>query len=693
MKHALVILLASAVAACGEVQYAFTNFAGMPGGLGTADGTGSAGRFSHPRGVAVDIAGNLYVADNANHTIRKITPAGEVMTLAGSARQSGSTDGTGSAARFNGPLDVAVDSAGYVYVADFWNVTIRKITPAGEVTTLAGSDHQSGSADGTGSAARFLAPTGVAVDNANNVYVADALNSTIRKITPAGAVTTLAGSAGQVGSTDGTGSEARFSGPRDMEADSARNVYVADGNYTIRKITPAGVVTTLAGSAGQSGSVDGTGSAARFLAPYGMAVDDAGNVYVADVWNYTIRKITPAGLVTTLAGSAGQFGSADGTGSAARFYGPFGVAADSAGNVYVADSENNTIRKITPAGVVSALAGSAEQSGSSDGTGITARFNFPFGVAVDRAGNVFVSDAYNLTIRKITPAGDVTTLAGSVGQSGNADGAGGAARFQRSPIGLVGGGGPFGLAVDSAGNVYAADSGNHTIRKITATGEVTTLAGSAGQAGILDGTGSAARFYRPHGVAVDSPGNVFVADTYNGTIRKITPGGKVTTLTDKSGDGLAVDSAGNLYVTESWNSTIWKITPSGEVTTLAGSAGQIGGADGIGSAAHFSQPHGIAVDSTGNLYVADSGNNRITKGTPLPGSPSVQFVAGSMTVSDGVFRMQLTGPSGSNSVLEASANLQAWTPVQTNLLPPDGLNWSLPLNSAQNQFFRARLAP
>jgi hypothetical protein len=231
---------------------------------------------------------------------------------------SGSGDGTGSAARFYNPWGVAVNSAGNVYVADAYNHTIRKVTPGGVVTTLAGLAGSSGSVGGTGSAARFYYPYGAAVDSAGNVYVADTGNCTIRKVTPGGMVVTLAGLAGSSGSADGTGSTARFSAPYGVAVDSAGNGYVAD--TLIRKVTPSGVVTTLAGAAGGSGSANGTGSAARFNKPCAAAVDGAGNVYVADMCNDTIRKVTPGGVVTTLAGLAGSDGSADGTGSAACFY-------------------------------------------------------------------------------------------------------------------------------------------------------------------------------------------------------------------------------------------------------------------------------------------------------------------------------------------------------------------------------------
>jgi len=808
---------------------------------GFADGTGTDAQFFDPIGVAVDSAGNVYVGDERNHRIRKVTPAGVVTTLAGSG-SPGFADGTGAAAQFDSPAGVAVDSADNVYVSDLGNHRIRKVTPAGVVTTLAGSG-SSGFADGTGTAVQFNGPTGVALDSADNVYVADRDNHRIRKVTPAGVVTTLAGSS-LPGPADGTGTDAQFYFPSGVAADSAGNVYVADlANHRIRKVTPLGVVTTLAGS-GVSGFAAGTGTDARFSLPTFVAVDSAGNVYVTDRNNQRIRKVTPLGVVTTLAGST--IGFADGTGTAAQFTNPFGVAVDNAGSVYVADRTNNRIRKITPiigpytltvnedsgayaaganfagsispgpsadaaqtlaftvtndatalfsvqptlaadgtltftpapnangtatvtvfavdnggtakggvdtsaaqtfviaitpvnsapgftlaaatvtvdqnsgltttnnfatgftpgpanesaqtlvgytvtntnaalfttppaianngtltftladgqsgnatvtvvaqdsggtanggvdratntftlsvtppnsapsfalpAGppgfIVNTLAGSGV-AGSASGTGIAAQFNNPGGVAVDSAGNVYVADLSNHRIRKVTPLGVVTTLAGS-GFSGFADGTGTAAQFNT----------PHGVAVDSAGNVYVADRNNQRIRKVTPTGVVTTLAGST--YGSADGTGTAAQFRSPTGVAVDSAGDVYVADSENNCIRKVTPAGVVTTLAgstigfaDGTGTaaqfngpiGVALDSAGNVYVADRNNNYIRKVTPTGVVTTLAGS-GVSGFADGTGTAAQFNLPFGVAVDSAGNVYVVDRNNHRIRTVTP-----------------------------------------------------------------------------
>jgi sugar lactone lactonase YvrE len=325
----------------------------------------------------------------------------DFVTLAGNAGSLGTSDGPGYLARFNAPQAVAIGSDGSVFVADTGNNTIRKVSPAGVVTTLAGSAGVFGSSDGTGSAASFALPQGVAVDNAGTIYVGDSANHTIRKVTPAGVVTTFAGLAGSRGSSDGAGSSARFFNPIGVATDSSGNVYVADnGNVTIRKITPAGVVSTLAGVIGNAGSDDGTGSGARFAFPSGIATDSTGNIFVADTSNHTIRKITSAGVVTTIAGSVGAVGSADGTGSAARFDGPRGVATDGVGMLYVADTGNSTIRKITPAGAVTTLAGLASNTGSANGTGSNARFNIPYSIAASSAGRVCLADTLSHTIRR-----------------------------------------------------------------------------------------------------------------------------------------------------------------------------------------------------------------------------------------------------------------------------------------------------
>ena len=578
-------------------------FAGNLDAKGNTDATGVDARFLDVRGGAFDTVGNYFVADSGNHTIRKITPAGVVSTFAGLSGYSGNVDGTGPLSRFNTPSGVATDVAGNVYVADTGNNAIRKITPAGVVSTFA--------------TIGIVAPQGVASDATGaNVYVANTGNNFILDIV-AGAASTVVGA--------GT-----LSGPKAIALDKAApyNLYVADtGNSLVRSITTTGtpgIVTTLAGT---------------YNSPQGVAVNGNGDVYVADTNTHTIRIIPKTGTAGVFAG-AGNYGSANGPPLAqATFYNPTGVAVDSLNNVYVADKNNFAIRKIDSVNV-STFAGMAGMttmtvSGFSDDSGAAARFNLPDGVANDSAGNLYVADTQNHTIRKITPAGLVSTFAGTPKTSGSGGGL-----FSS----------PGGVAIDSADNLYVADTGNNIIRKMNTTGgapNVTTLAGVAGAGGYFDGAGTSALFNAPQSLTTDSAGNVYVADTGNHNIRKILPNGTVSTFAGSTAStpvsgiaegnssaarfnkpwGIVGDSAGYLYVTDNVNNTIRKISPTGDVSTIAGKANIPGNADG-GGVARFNSPKGIVKDSSGNLYVSDYFNHTIRKVTPKGVVSTVTGVAG-----------------------------------------------------------------
>lgn len=449
------------------------------GSYGYADGVGTMAQFRGVYDVAVDGAGNVYVTEEQR--VRKITPAGVVSTLAGNGMR-GYADGGGMAAQFNEPYGVAVDSFGNVYVADNENGRVRKIAPGGIVSTVAGND-SGGFLDGPGTVARFARPDGVAVDGSGNVYVADMFNHAIRKVTPAGVVSTLAGN-GIAGSADGTGTVAQFSYPEAVAVDGVGNIYVVDLNSGVRKVTPGGVVSTLA--SGVRGS--------------GVAVDGGGTVYVAETYNNRILKITLGSVITTLAGS-GTPGFADGTGAAAKFSSPNGLAMDVAGNLYVADERNYRIRKISPTGVVSTLAGSGLQ-GHADGAGAVAQFWEPQGVDVDAAGSVYVADWRGNRIRKITPTGEVSTLAGT-GPGGLVEGPAAVAQLD----------GPTGVAVDALGNLYVSDWYNNRIRKVTGnylqaviTNQPTIVTLSAGQTVVFSVTNTGPLSYQWQKDGGDLPG-------------------------------------------------------------------------------------------------------------------------------------------------------------------------------------------
>jgi sugar lactone lactonase YvrE len=314
-----------------------------------------------PSCIAVDASGNLYVGDSSLNTIQMISPTGATSLVAGSTGLGGSTDGTGTGALFNQPGGIVINNSGTLFVSDTGNSTIRKIAPGGVVTTFAGSAANKSFQNGTGTSAWFNSPVGISLDALGNLFVADSKNAVIRKISPAGAVTTFSGTAGSVGSTD---SPPRFNGPFGLAVDfSTSFVYIADtNNKTIRKITVPGVVSTLAGTVLTTGSTDGIGSIALFSLPEGEATDIAGNVYIADTASSTIRKMTPNGTVTTIAGQAGVQGLTDGTGTGSLFNQPEALTVDTAGNIYVADTGNAAIRKITPFGVVTTIATTASTS-------------------------------------------------------------------------------------------------------------------------------------------------------------------------------------------------------------------------------------------------------------------------------------------------------------------------------------------
>lgn len=625
--------------------YAVNTFAGS-GAVGQGDAVGVDAVFDAPSGMAIDASGNLYVADAAGNVIRKITPAGAVTTLAGSI--PGFVDATGPNARFDfysygnayarDMAGVAVDSSGNVYVADVGNNVVRKITPAGAVTTLAGSG-AAGYADGTGAAAQFNFLTGdasfgysgyagIAVDSSGNVYVADTANNRIRKITPAGVVTTLAGST--MGYTDATGTAAQFSWPQGIALDSLDNVYVVDyNNHVIRKITPAGVVSTYAGDPVYgAGYIDATGTAAQFWYPQGLAIDAAGTLYVTD-YNKVIRSISPTGVVSTVAGRW-TTGFADGPAIAAKFSLIQGIAVDASGNIYVADRGANKILKasIKPYGykvgghVVGLVSGSSLVLQNNGGDNLTVNTDGLFTFATPLT-DISGAPSYNVTISS-QPAGqtctivnntggfttgdaltvsincaEVSTLAGA-GIAGYADGTGAAAQFNFA-IDAFSFDKYTGMATDTSGNVYVADTTNHVIRKITPGGVVSTY-----------GTGA---FNAPEGVAVDGAGNIYVGG--DGKISVISTTGVITTLAAMGGDiqGITVDPLGNVYVAGGAFSNIFKVTPAGVVTTLAGCSWS-SYKNGIGTAACFKRPTSVALDAAGNLYVSDIDSSAIRKVAP-----------------------------------------------------------------------------
>ena len=418
-----------------------------------------------------------------------------------------------------------MDSTGNIYIADTNNHRIRKVdTATGIITTAVGNGNQGFSGDGSpATAAELYSPQSVAVDGAGNIYITDYNNLRIRKVDAATGIITTAAGAG-IGQDDIPATQARLATPEGVAVDGAGNLYIADVfNYRIRKVDAStGIITTAAGNEIQGFSGDGgPATQASLNYPKSVDVDGVGNLYIADTWNHRIRKVNAqTGVITTVAGTGAQgFAGDGGTATGAQLAAPWGVAADGARNLYIADTNNNRIRKVDAStGIITTVAGNRNQGFSGDGGPATAaELYLPQGVAVDSAGNLYIADTSNHRVRKVdTAAGIITTIAGNENRGFSDDGGPAtSAQFNR----------PHSVAADSAGNIYIADAFNARIRKIdAATGIITTIVGNGIYGFSGDGgPATSAQFYLPLNVAVDSAGNIYIADSYNGRIRRLTP--------------------------------------------------------------------------------------------------------------------------------------------------------------------------
>ncbi|MEK3910225.1 InlB B-repeat-containing protein [Paenibacillus sp. FSL H7-0331] len=688
------------------------------------NGAATSASFRNPGGIATDGSGNVYIADSGNHRIRKVDASGKITTIAGTGTAGyGGDNATATSALLKDPSGIAVDGSGNVYIADYGNHRIRKINTSGKISTIAGVGTAGYSGDnGAATSAQLNGPVGVAVDSGGNVYIADMNNHRIRKVDASGKITTIAGTntAGYSGDK-GVATSAELNMPRGVALDSSGSVYITDrSNHSIRKIDPSGQIDTIAGNgtAGYSGD-NGEATSAQLKYPGGLTVDSSGNVYVADRDNHRIRKLTPSivsiytvtfdsqgsgtvmpinnlrtgtaitapteptrtgyifggwykeatftnawdfaadkvtGDITlyakwtvrtsvimrkidTFAGTEFGYSGDGGAAVSAKLRSPFGMALDSSGNFYIVDTGDHRVRKIDASGQISTIAGTGVSGYSGDGGAATsAQLNYPKGVAVDSSGNVYIADRDNHRIRKVDASGKISTIAGTGTGGYNKDNvAGTTAQLNQ----------PHGVAADSSGNVYIADTLNNRIRKIDTSGKITTIAGSSqfGYSGD-NGPATSAELRLPYGVALDSSGNVYIADLGNHSIRKVNKSGQISTIAGTggltggySGDkglatlaklkapiGVAADASGNVYIADSGNNRIRMIDASGKIDTIAGTGDKaLSGDNGPASSAKLSDPYGVVVDDSGNVYIADSGNYRIRKMTPPVETFAVTF--------------------------------------------------------------------
>jgi len=597
-------------------------------------GPATAASLNQPSGIAVDSNGNLYISDSLNNRVRKVA-GGIIATVAGNGLLAfGGDGGPATNASLFFPTEIAVDGTGNLYIVDTNEQRVRQVS-GGIITTVAGNGTFGFSGDGgLATDAALDEPEGVAVDTAGNLFIADARNNRVRKVS-GGIITTVAGNGLQGFSGDGgAATNAALNVPFAVAVDAAGNLYINDlRNNRIRKVS-GGIITTEAGFSGDEGP-----ATSASLVAGGLAVDLASNVYIADSLNNRVRKVS-GGIITTIAGNGGfRFSGDGGAATDASLYQPWGVAVDSNGSLYISDSVNKRVRKVS-GGIITTVAGNGTYGFSGDGVPATRASFFDLsGIGVDAAGNLYIVEAATSRIHKVS-GGIITTVAGNgfTGFSGDGGPATSASLFN-----------PSAVAVDAAGNLYIADWENFRIRKVSG-GTITTIAGN-GSFGFSGDGGPAtdASLAEPADIAVDAAGNLYIADLQNDRVRKVS-NGIITTVAGNgtegfSGDdgpatnaslnfpsGLAVDAKGDLYIADSLNNRVRKVS-SGIITTVAGSGtAGFSGDGGPATSASLSLPFssGIAVDGAGNLYIADYGNDRIRE--VLAQRPALQLSTTSLNL-------------------------------------------------------------
>jgi sugar lactone lactonase YvrE len=603
------------------------------------DGGPATSAAMNPSSTAVDGSGNLYIVDIDHNAIRKVTVAtGIVTTVAGNGSGGYSGDGgPATSAQLSTPRGVAVDASGNLYIADYGNNRIRKVTAAtGVITTVAGNGTAGYNGDNiAATAAELKNPFALAVDAVGNLYIADYLNQRIRKVTAAnGMITTVAGTgtAGYNGDNIAAAS-ATVKNPTGVAVDGAGNLYIADYlNYRVREVSAAtGTITTVAGNGTTTYNGDSIAATTASIYPYGVAVDVYGNLYIPDRTHDRIRKVTAAsGVVTTVAGNGtAGFSGDNGLATSAEINLPSAVAVDGSGNLYISDNSNRVREVAASTGNITTVAGAGSLEVLGDGGPATSAYLFsPQGLAVASNGDVYVADTSNNRIRKIAAAtGIITTVAGNGTAGYNGD------NIAATSAALSA---PQGVALDASDNLYIADSTNNRVRMVSATtGVITTVAGN-GSAGYNGDNiaATSAELYGPAAMALDASGNLYIADAFNERVRKVAAStGVITTVAGNgtkgyNGDniaatsaelyqpeGIVLDASGNLYVSDTFNARVRMVAAStGTITTVAGNGTAGYNGDSIAAtSAELYEPGALAFDSSGNLYIGDGINHRVRK--------------------------------------------------------------------------------
>ena len=661
--YTLAMLLLAAFPARSDVAYLIDTAAGSD--LVGDNGPATSAQLTNARGLAFDRQGNLYVADTDNHRIRKISSSGTISTLAGTGHPGFSGDlGPANVAQLNSPYGLAADAAGNVYVADFGNQRVRRISTDGIITTIAGTGQKGSAGDGgPAAAAQLMSPRNLVFDSVGNLYVSEFEGHRVRKLSRDGAISTIAGTGGaglnlEPKQTSMPAVAAQLAYPAGLAVDSFDNVYVADSrNNMVRRISNGVILTVLDGRSdpafllfsptglaidpsgfiyvtdstafvrqvygGQLRSVAGTGdrgysgdgkdaTLAKLTGPHDLVFDAKGSLYISD--GAYIRKVS-GGSISTVAGNGYAWAVGDSLpATLAQLKSPAGLALDPAGNLYIADTGTARIRKVDTGGNISTVAGTGQTGFDGDGRNAAlTQLSSPGGVAADSSGNLYIADTKNNRVRKVLPSGIIFTVAGNGTPGWSADNTFAPAAALNQPRAV---------AVDPNGVLYIADTGNHRILRVTAGGTIVTVAGNGSPgSGGDNGRAPVAQLNGPTAIAFDRSGNLYIADTFNHLIRKVSTEAIITTVAGGSPGaalnypgGVAVDANGAIYIADTWNHRIRMLDTTGAIRVIAGieAPGYAGDGD-AAATAQLNYPSGIVVDAAGAIYFADTFNNRVRR--------------------------------------------------------------------------------
>jgi DNA-binding beta-propeller fold protein YncE len=579
--------------------------------------------------MATNTAGDLYIADAGNEVVEEVTPSGRLHVVAGDGRAGVPTPGPATRSALQGPDSVAVNRAGDLFIADSFNQRVEEVTPSGRLSVFAGDGQTGAPTPGPAARSALDEPSWLAFGPNGDLYLSDSGNSLVEKVTPAGQLSVVAGDGKFGPPSPGPATGSALDQPSGLAVGPNGDLYIADpGNHVVEQVTPAGRLSVLAGQVGLSGApVAGPAAASALAAPTGLAVDGQGDLFIADSGNNVVVEVAASGALSVVAGDGKQGQPSPGPAGASALDKPTGLVARPQGGLFIADSGNNVVEELSPTGELSVVAGVAGNTGPPTvGPARRSALSSPDGVAVNLAGDLFIADSGNDVVEEVGPEGDLSVVAGDGKQGRPRAGPATSSRLD----------GPSGVAVSPSGDVYIADSGNNDIVEVTASDQLRVVAGVPGQHGLpTPGPAARSRLDDPSGLAVGPGGDLYIADSLNNLIERVNPSGELSIVAGNGEQGtpttglavrsrlhwptsVAFDADEDMFIADSRNDAVEKVSPAGLLSVVAGLPGQAGPeTPGPAAQSRLDWPTGVAADGQGYVFVADSENDVVAAVSPV----------------------------------------------------------------------------